>query len=369
MTKKPEAAGKSKLWGQLQVEMTSRCNLRCRTCLYSRFEDQWVPQEMDAEVFAALLEVAPQAEGIHLQGWGESLLRNDLPESVAAVKAAGSTPTLSTNGTIMTSALAKALIDAGIGSMTFSLAGPDRRSQELLRGAGTFSKATAGIRCFHRQRSGQSPALMVNYLLTPHNIKHLPRALALCARLGVDTLVATHLSHDVTATQSRLSVYGRERPYGRALARSRLAVLWRRVKLILPHTKGDPLPICPKDPTRNAFVAADGAVSPCVYLCPPLDPHGLERPTGGRRRLRRVVMGNLTREPFETIWERPAYREFRAAFARRKTLYDKHLPPMRTDFDGLERLGDAVTLLKRRFREPAHQPPEVCSDCPHLWGY
>jgi MoaA/NifB/PqqE/SkfB family radical SAM enzyme len=359
-----------KEFGQLQIELSSRCNLRCRTCLYRAYEDRWVAQDMADDVLGAVLTVVPRAQSVHLQGWGESLLRTDLPQIVAAVKAAGGWPSLSSNGTLMDAESARALISAGLASMTFSLAGPNRRSHDLLRGAGTFSKAVESIRCFAWTRSEpRHPPLLVNYLLTPYSLKHLPEALALCARLGVDTLVATHLVHAVTAAQSRLAVYGRERPYWLSLARSRLAVLWRKVTLILPALRGEPLPICPKDPTRSAFVAADGSVSPCVYLCPPIEATAQDHASQGRRRLLRLVMGNLKTERFDAIWQQPSYRQFRTAFVRRQALFDEIWPPVRTDFEGLERLNEAVSLLKRRFRETPYLPPDPCRDCPHLWGY
>lgn len=31
----------------LQIEITSRCNLRCKTCLYGHYPERWVPADLD----------------------------------------------------------------------------------------------------------------------------------------------------------------------------------------------------------------------------------------------------------------------------------------------------------------------------------
>jgi len=357
-------------WGQIQVEMTSCCNLRCKTCLYPAYEEQWIQKDLSPQAFARLLAIAPQADSVHLQGWGETLLRQDTARCIAELHQSGTRPTLGSNGSPMSAATARELIAGGLHSMTFSLAGPDARSHDALRGEGTFAAAVAGIRTFVSQRpAGGRPPVLVNYLLTPYSLPRLPKALALCSRLEVDTLVATHLVHVCTPAQKALACYDTARGRGGLLFRSRLAVLWRRTRLVLPGMQASPLPVCPKNPLENFFVASDGAVSPCVYLCPPI--------RGGYTRLvadrpvpqQRLLMGSLERHDAAAIWNRPAYRRFRKRFQRRLDLYERLMPPLQTDFDGLQRLEQAVGRIRKAFASPAYGPPEPCRGCPHLQGY
>ncbi len=357
-------------FAQVQVEMTSHCNLRCRSCLYPLYEDQWIKKNLSATVFEQVLSIAPHCESIHLQGWGETLLRPDVAACIAAVAKAGTRPTLSSNGTLLNRRLAGECIAAGLDSMAFSLSGPDSKSHDAIRGEGTFHAAVAGIRTFARQRlEASKPALLINYLLTPHSFPKLPQALALCAKLGVDTLVATHLVHVCTDDQGGLACYDTKKRYSWVLFRSRLAVLWRRVNLIVPGSRKSPLPVCAKNPLQNAFVAADGAVAPCVYLCPPIKGGFKHKTDRGILTTRRTVMGNLNQNSFFDVWNTPKYTAFRSAFERRVALYESLMPPVRTDFEGLERLEKATARIRKIFEEESFLPPAPCRGCPHLDGY
>jgi len=357
-------------WGQVQVEMTSRCNLRCATCLYPAYEDRWRPEDLSSGVFSKLLKIAHRCDSVHLQGWGETLMRGDTAQRIADLRRVGTRPTLGSNGSTMTPEAARELIDSGLASMTFSLAGPDQASHDGLRGRGTFAATVAAIQTFVAQRGkDRKPPVLINYLLTPYSFPRLPQALALASRMGVDTLVATHLVHVCTPAQKKLIAYEAGRRLGWVLFRSRLAVLWRRTTLVLPGIQGRPLPVCSKNPLRNLFVAADGSVSPCVYLCPPLQGPYTQLVEGAEETRRRLVFGHLEEDDLDTIWDRPAYGRFRRAFQRRQDLYQELLPPARTDFEGLDRLEKATRIIRKRFATPDYQPPEPCRGCPHLLGY
>jgi len=121
-------------YNHIQLELTSRCNLRCRTCLYGHYPERWVAADLAPAVFDRILAVAPRTRSVHLQCWGESFLREDCPELIARMKKAGPAVSISSNGSVMSLPLARALIDAGLDSMAFSFAGTSPREQDPLRG-------------------------------------------------------------------------------------------------------------------------------------------------------------------------------------------------------------------------------------------
>jgi MoaA/NifB/PqqE/SkfB family radical SAM enzyme len=356
------------VYNHIQLELTSRCNLRCRTCLYGHYPERWVAADLAPAVFDRILAVAPRIHSIHLQGWGESLLREDCPELIGRVKQAGLAVSISSNGGIMSPALARALIDAGLDSMAFSFAGTSPREQDPLRGAGSFEKAVEAAAVFSTNCKASRPPVLMNYLLIQPNRSSLHRALRLTKRLGMNRLQVGHLVHPVAPEQADWPAYPETVAGPQRMFWLRLSVLWHRTALGLPSMKGQPTAVCPKNPLENLFVGADGTVSPCVYLNPPLNSTIPRLVEGGVMEFPRVIMGRLTEQNLDDIWNQPAYRRFRYAFEQRVKAYAAHMAGIRPDLDGLAKLERSVDRLRALFSGPL-RPPEACRLCPHLQGF
>ncbi|UCD57155.1 MAG: radical SAM protein, partial [Candidatus Hydrogenedentota bacterium] len=115
---------RSELPGIIQIEVTSRCNLSCPACPRSvpELKSKWIGEELPMELFKKVVaETAVIGRSYHLQGWGEPLLRRDLPDLVRMISERGAKASITTNGTLLTRALALQLIEAGLASITFSL--------------------------------------------------------------------------------------------------------------------------------------------------------------------------------------------------------------------------------------------------------
>ena len=353
----------------LQIEITSRCNLRCTTCLYGHYPERWVTADLKSAHYRQIIDNRGDLESVHLQGWGESLLRADVPDLVRRAREAGLRVSLSSNGTIMTPQLAGDLIAAGLDSMAFSFAGVSAAQQDPLRGPGTFDRARKAAKLFgDRCSKGHHPPLLMNFILLRGNHRHLNRALHLARRLGMARLQVGHLVHPVAPAQKALLAYPDVKPPALRLFGLCLSTLWHRVELVLPSLRPQPTAICPKNPLEHAFVGADGAVSPCVYLAPPVNTTVPRLVAGRVVESPRVVMGHLGDDDLETIWQRNAYRRFRRYFARRVKAYEAHLQGITPDLEGLHRLENAVDRLDAIFRDEL-PPPPVCRGCPHLDGF
>ena len=319
-------------------------------------------------VFNRVMDVAPRTRSIHLQGWGESLLREDCPELIARAKGAGLAVSLSSNGSIMSPALARALIHAGLDSMAFSFAGTSPAEQDPLRGEGSFEQAAEAAAVFTGSRPALQPPVLMNYLLIRPHRTRLPRALRLAGRLGMNRLQVGHLIHPVAPDQADWPAYPAKVAGHRRLFWLRLSVLWHRTGLGLPSMKGQPTALCPKNPLENVFVGADGTVSPCVYLNPPLN-STIPRFTEGRvMESPRIIMGRLTAQSLDDIWNQPVYRAFRRCFKRRVKAYETHMAGITPDLEGLAKLERSVDRLKTLF-ESQLPPPQACRQCPHLHGF
>ena len=90
------------------------------------------------------------------------------------------------------------------------------------------------------------------------------------------------------------------------------------IKLRRPSLSAIDVPICAENPLRNLYISAEGEVSPCVYLYPPL-PSPFKRIFCGKEHsIEKVSFGNIFRDPFSAIWNRDNYGQFRNQFMERE---------------------------------------------------
>jgi MoaA/NifB/PqqE/SkfB family radical SAM enzyme len=339
-----------------QVEVTSRCNLKCVMCPVTVLADHWPGRDMDWATFERAAQAFGRAKWVYLQGWGEPLLHRRIFDMIERAKQAGCRVGFTTNGTRLTRATGARLLSAGLDLLAVSIAGASAATHEAIRVGSDFSKLLENLRGFLRQRRSAQPKVEIFYLMTPANLVELPRAVELAAELGADELVATNLDYVITPGLDALRAYG-EGPPARALgaalddaraAARRTGIAFRPYPLEFRE-----MAVCDLNPLRILFISADGDVSPCVYTSL-TGQSSIPRVFEGRALEVPVVrFGNLNEQPLDQIWESAAYREFRARFAKRVV--------------GASRMALGVLAGGAADEEEA-PPPEACRSCPKLYG-
>ena len=127
----------------ISFDVTYRCNLQCRMCNTWRLPDG--REEMTAEQIIKTAFDYGAALGITSVRFlgGEPLLRDDVPDIVAAVSPTFATE-LVTNGTLMTPRLAERLVRSGLHNLRVSIDGPEDVNDRM-RGAGSFQKSARAL--------------------------------------------------------------------------------------------------------------------------------------------------------------------------------------------------------------------------------
>ena len=125
--------------------MTRRCNLKCVHC-YAQALDRDFPDELTtAEGKALLDDLAAFGCPVVLFSGGEPLLRPDLVELAAYAVAKGMRAVISTNGTLITPPVARALKDIGLSYVGISLDGMEQVNDRFRGVKGAFRRALEGI--------------------------------------------------------------------------------------------------------------------------------------------------------------------------------------------------------------------------------
>jgi radical SAM protein with 4Fe4S-binding SPASM domain len=299
--------------------------------------------------YLALLDALPSLEQVTRQGLGEPLLHPDLVAMVAAARARGIRVGFNTNGTLLTTAKAEALVDAGLDWLHVSVDGATAETFEHIRDGARFGQVVRNLRRLvevRRQRGGTRPTIQLNTVLMRANVGELPDLVRLAADVGVDRLWLQALSHDFSDTGTgtdtgdghdcdggQQAAYVEIRRFTEAeavwadrgdvpamLAQARALAAERGLDLRLPDAgppdpadpagdggpargageggEGDEGPALPCDwPWSGIYVTHAGKVQPCCMVM------GEDR----------AVLGDLSDGSFEDVWNGPAYQAFRAA--------------------------------------------------------
>lgn len=276
----------------LTWEVSLACNLRCRTCLSSSGEAA-AGELTTAEALDAVEQIHRAGVFQVNFGGGEPFLRSDFERILEACHARGVVTCISTNGTLIDAARVERLARSGLVAVQVSVDGASAETNDAIRGAGTFERATRALRLL-----GQSSIpTSLNAVLTAQSAGEIQALADLAARLGVALRV------------SRFRPSGRGADNWRALRPTPAQLLafsaWLarngRVRtgdsffsLTAQERQGLGLNLCGAA-KLTACLGPQGNLYPCAFL---------QRPE--------FLAGSLRTARFQELWEHaPIYRRFR----------------------------------------------------------
>ena len=343
-----------------QVEVTTRCILRCVMCPRVALADEWREMDLSWEAFQRIARAFERTEHVHLQGWGEPLLHPRLFEMITLAKSAGCRVGLTTNGMLLDFETGKRLLDLKLDLIAISIAGAIRHTHESIRVGSDFPLILENVRrllALRAEQGTKTPKVEFSYLMTKTNMAELPEAVELAASLGVDEVYAINLDYVVTPEHDELKAFASplvRRMFGQTVdnARERAS----RAGLTFRAYPLDPeeVAVCEANPTKILFISSDAWVSPCPYM-------GLAGRSdiprwfdGQSLRVSRLRFGNIMDEQLMDIWDRPAYRAFRRQFEARLA--------RAATWEVAARVASGESAMS------TVNPPDSCHTCYKLYG-
>jgi MoaA/NifB/PqqE/SkfB family radical SAM enzyme len=149
--------------------------------------------------------------------------------------------------------------------------------------------------------------------------------------------------------------------------RTNICALFAKMRLSMKPFYPTMTPVCDKNPLHSLFISANGDVSPCVFLAPPIHAEIMWQYEGYDICQRSCVMGNVNHLTLEEIWETDEYEGFREKFRRRKQYHDKILSKVSYSLSGSTELEAAIHKIQNYFT--SHSPPKQCMACAKIKGY
>lgn len=314
---------------KVYVELTSRCNLTCRTCIRNAWEE--TQGDMQGETFArvlASLKRLPSHPDVFIGGFGEPLLMPGIAGMVSQLKAVGGKVELITNGMMLDEAVARALIEVGLDTLWVSVDGITPESYADVRIGAALPTVFENItRLSHLRISyGFGPELGISFVAMRRNISDLPVLISKASRLGVSHFMVTNvfpyteeMCKEMLYTRSMDGVDSTPSPWAPRIdlprmdlneasqdaiirtLRNRHNTRWNGVTL------GQERGRCPFIEKGATSICWDGAVSPCLALMHQYNTYLHSQP----RSVKRHIVGRLGEQDLGSIWNEPDYVAFR----------------------------------------------------------
>jgi putative metalloenzyme radical SAM/SPASM domain maturase len=184
---------------RLFVETTTRCNLKCQSCVKQSKENGITEGDMSMASFMALAPAFPHLERLVLNGIGEPLLHPLLEDFIQIAKTsmpAGSWIGFQSNGTLLTHERAESLLDSGLDRICLSLDSVSSVTFRDLRQGGEVADIENAINALQaaRVRTGRTGfEIGIEFVVSLANFRELPEVVKWAARHEVSFVIVSHL--------------------------------------------------------------------------------------------------------------------------------------------------------------------------------
>ena len=345
-----------------QIELTTRCPLRCKMCIRTESAD-WQYQDMPLEDFKKILPYLTEVETVVLEGWGESLLHKDLSQCIRLVKKEGSQVGFVTSGMGLTENRVAELIEAGLDFVGFSISGTTPETHDAIRVNSRLPEILNVIRFFNEEKKRRGllrPKMHLVFLMVKDNIHEVPSVPSFAKEAGIEEVVLTNICHTINIWQEKQRVFVWEsdkNPYEGIVKQAEIKARKLKIQLKRPSLSAVDVPVCEENPLQNLYISVDGEVSPCVYLYPPLSSPFKRIFCGREYWIEKVSFGNIFSDPFPAIWNQENYEQFRNRFIERGKGFRELYFSLWDNQKMKDSQGNALP-----------DPPEPCKTCHKILG-
>jgi radical SAM protein with 4Fe4S-binding SPASM domain len=299
------------------LEVTNRCNLKCRACILYR--GSWEStRDVTHDELVHITDQLPQIERIALHGIGEPLLNPELPAMIRHLKNRNAFVFFNSNGILLDEKRQNELIDASLDEVRISLDAANHQDYKAMRDSDRFEQIVSNLRSFVKRmqrRRASCPALSLWYLGTRENINALPKFVRLAADIGVNQVYLQRLVYFndddgyglATSEKTLVASDGRVRQrveQGQDLAKQ-LGVQFNASGLTSPlesvqtdTSNRHSWRSCFR-PTTLMYITANGNILPCC-----ISPFSTSDYAS-------IILGNVFETPLKEIWQGSKYRSFR----------------------------------------------------------
>jgi len=172
----------------LEVDFSSKCNLRCPMCHQSKFEMGNV--QLGADAIDAMINGLPAIDTVMIAGLGEPLLYRDLEHFLSYLARYQCRTHLFTNGQLIHRKLAVLKL---VQRVSVSFDGATRGTFETLRRGAQFARVCENIRLL--RAAAPKTLIVTSTVISNRNLDELAAIVRLAQQLGMDEVHLSPVDH------------------------------------------------------------------------------------------------------------------------------------------------------------------------------
>jgi len=285
----------------LEVEVTTRCNLRCIICEHTYWREE--NRDMSFEEFKSIIDQFPKLKWIGLTGIGESFLNKDFLKMLRYVKDKDIFVELYDNFFLIDRETARELIAMAIDKIYISLDAATKDTYEKIRVGSDFERVVRNLKNFFqakKEMKAHFPEIAFHYIVNKLNLSEMPQYIELVRSIVGEesaTVQFSRMLHAFKGTKDLFTEVPAEivQATEKKAREFNLKVVW---SADTPQIK-PPISKCTE--WTMPFIFVNGDVIPCCA--------GNE--AENRDFQKKTALGNIFKQDFKEIWRGERYKNLR----------------------------------------------------------
>jgi radical SAM protein with 4Fe4S-binding SPASM domain len=280
----------------VMLEVTTKCNIKCRTCLRSKQEWGISDSDMDLDLFHLLIRnLKYPTRFINFVGMGEQLLNPQIFDMMNLAKKKGFQISLTDNFTLVDKEVALKLLHSEIDYLYASFDSVSKDKFEKIRFGANFDEVVRNIKQFieaKNQVKAKKPQVFFKSVISKKTVSEVPHLIEFAEELDLDGIdfCKEHSFYQNHTNDPNFYLQPKDLPP------TKIEVILNEMGRIYPCQA---LPGC--------FVTFDGKVFPCDHMMQLLP----------RNSFARFQVGDIRFNTLAEIWRSEKYRRIRKNLASR----------------------------------------------------
>ena len=287
----------------IEVEVTTRCHLRCVICEHTYWTEP--PRDMSFDEFKMIVDQFPRLKWIGLSGIGSAFLNKDFLRMLRYLKTKNIFVEFFDTFDLIDRNISEELVKIGIDKIWMSIDAAKKETYEKIRVGGNFDKVINNLTDLikiKKQFKTPMPEIWFHYIMNEYNVAEMPEFIEIIHSIinknktNYATLIfftsllyfdkIEHL-RPIVPEEIKNHVLEKAKKYN-------LYVNWNENMLA-----NKPVSDCTK--WTEPFVLATGHVQPCCAI----------NEANDRAYQKQYSFGNLLSENFRDIWQSDRFKQFR----------------------------------------------------------